>query len=152
MRLRSLYRLTFHYPESWLVELDDERGVESESFLIAEGRVEGRISGRMRGANRPRRRTDMTYLPDFNGVIETDDDATIIFHLQGRVRPQDNRVVGFATHFSGDEPYRWLNDSVCAVAGEIWPTDERTEVIVDLAELVWEPLPERPSYDSRNGN
>ena len=93
MRLEPLYRLTFHYPESWLVELDDERGMESESFLIAEGRAEGRISGRMRGANKPRRRTDMTYLPDFNG-----------------------------------------------------------DIVLDVAELVWEPLPDRPSYDSRNGD
>jgi hypothetical protein len=38
VKLEPLYRLTFHYPESWLVEVDDERGAESEHFLIAEGR------------------------------------------------------------------------------------------------------------------
>jgi hypothetical protein len=152
VRLEPLYRLTFHYPEKWLVELDDERGLESESFMIAEGRAEGRISGRMRGANQPRRRTDMTYLPDFNGVIETDDGATILFHLQGRGRPQDNWIVGFGTHFSSDERYRWLNDSVCALAGEVRPEDERTDVVVDLAKLVWEPLPEQPRYDSPDGD
>jgi hypothetical protein len=152
LRLDPLYRMTFHYPERWFVELDGERGIESEHFLIAEGRVEGRIAGRVRGANQPRRRTDLTYLPDFNGVIETDDGATILFHLQGRGRPQDGRVVGFATHVASDERYRWLNDAVCALGGSIRPDDERTDVVLDAAELVWEPLPQRPRYDAVDGN
>ena len=152
MRLSPLYRLTFHYPESWYVELDDERGIESEHFLIAEGRAEGRIAGRMRGANRPRRRTDLTYLPDFDGVIETDDGATILFHLEGRGRPQDGHVVGFVTHVASDDRFRWLNDAVCALTGEIHPEDNRTDIVLDVAEVVWEPLSERPRYDSVDGN
>jgi hypothetical protein len=152
LRLEPIDRLTFHYPESWFVELDDERGIESEHFLIAEGRVEGRIAGRMRGANRPRRRTDLTYLPDFHGVIETDGGATILFHLQGRGRPQDGHVVGFVTHVAGDERFRWLNDTGCALAGEITPDDKRTDIVLDVAELVWEPLAERPRYDSVDGD
>ena len=152
MRLEPLYRLTFNYPESWFVELEGERGLESEHLLIAEGRVEGQIAGRMRGANHPRRRTDLTYLPDFNGVIETDDGATILFHLQGRGRPDDGHVVGFATHVASDERFRWLNDSVCALVGEIKPEDDRTDIVLDIAKLVWEPLPERPRYDSVDGN
>jgi hypothetical protein len=39
MRLDPLYRLRFHYDESWFVELEGEGGVESRHFLIAEGRV-----------------------------------------------------------------------------------------------------------------
>jgi hypothetical protein len=152
VRLDPLYRLTFHYPESWFVELDDEHGIESEHFLIAEGRVEGRLAGRMRGANRPRRRTDLTYQPDFNGVLETDDGATILFHLEGRGRPQDGHVVGFVTHVASDERYRWLNDAVCALAGVIKPEDDRTDIVLDVEQLVWEPLPERPRYDSPDGN
>jgi hypothetical protein len=152
VRLEPLYGLTFHYPESWFVELDDERGIESEHFLIAEGQCEGQITGRMRGANRPRRRTDMTYQPDFNGVIETDDGATILFHLQGRGRPDKGQVIGFVTHVSSHERYKWLNDGVCALAGEVREGSERTDIVLDVAELAWEPLPERPSYDSRNGN
>jgi hypothetical protein len=147
-----LYRLRFHYPESWSVEVESELGIEREQFLIAEGRVEGRIAGRMRGANQPRRRTDLTFHPDFHGAIETDDGVTILFHLQGRGRPQDGRVVGFATHLSGDGRYRWLNDSVCALAGEIMRGDDQTDIVVDVAELVWEPLPERPGYDSVDGD
>jgi hypothetical protein len=40
------------------------------------------------------------------------------------------------THLSDDERYARLNDVVCAVAGEI----AGDEVVVDVAELVWEPL------------
>ena len=152
MKLEPLYRLRFRYPEAWFVELEDERGIESEHFLIAEGRAEGRISGRIRGANRPRRRTDLTYQPDFDGVIETDDGATILFHLSGRGRPHDGHVVGFVTHVASDDRFRWLNDAVCALAGEIHPEDDGTDIVLDVAELVWEPLPDRPRYDSADGN
>ena len=143
MRLEPLYRVVFHYPEAWYVELDGEHGVESEHFFIAEGRCEGRVSGRFRGANHPRRRTDLTYRPDFQGVIETDDGARLIFDLRGygRAYPAGRRqVVGFATHVSGDERYRWLNDVVCGVAGEVRPQDDVTEIVLDVAELVWEAL------------
>jgi hypothetical protein len=150
VRLEPVYRATFWYPESWFVELEDERGVEAEHFFIAEGRCEGRVEGRLRGANHPHRRTDLTYVPDFQGVIEDDDGATVLFDYRGygRAYPVERRqVVGFAKHFSSDERYKWLNDVVCALMGEVRPGEERTEIVLDLAELVWEPLPERPRYD-----
>jgi hypothetical protein len=150
VRLEPLYRVTFWYPEAWFVEVDDKQGVESEHFFIAEGRCEGRITGRLRGANHPHRRTDLTYVPDYQGVIETDDGATVIFDYRGygRAYPEERRqVVGFASHFASDDRYKGLNDVVCAIAGEVRPADERTEIVLDVAELVWEPLPERPGYD-----
>ncbi len=142
MRLEPLYRLTFHYPEAWFVELEGERGVESEHFLIAEGRCEGRVAGRFRGANHPRRRTDLTYLPDFQGLIETDDGAVLMVDLRGRAAPEGHgRIVAFCTHVASDERYRWLNDGVCAVAGEVRGRREgRVEIVLDVATLVWEPL------------
>ena len=145
MRLEPLYRVTFSYPEAWFVELGGERGTESEHFLVAEGRAEGRLAGRFRGANHPHRRTDLTYLPDFQGVIETDDGATVMFDYRGygRAYPQERRqVVAMATHVAGDERYRWLNDVVCAITGEVRPADDggRTAIVLDVAELVWEPL------------
>ena len=105
MKLEPLYRVTFRYPEAWFVELEGERGTESEHFLIAEGRAEGRVAGRFRGANHPHRRTDLTYAPDFQG-------------------------------------YRWLNDVVCAIAGEVRPRADAggVEIHLEVAELVWEPL------------
>jgi hypothetical protein len=152
VRLEPLYRLSFHYPESWFVEVDYDVGIEAQQLLIAEGRAEGRIAGRMRGANHPRRRADLTFLPDFHGVIETDEGPSILFNVQGLGRPQDGHVVGFATHIVGDERYRWLNDTVCAVAGAVERGEKQTEIVLDIAELVWEPLPERPRYDSVDGN
>jgi hypothetical protein len=145
MRLEPLYRVAFHYPEAWLVELEGERGTESEHFFIAEGRAEGRLAGRFRGANHPHRRTDLTYLPDFQGVIETDDGATVMFDYRGygRAYPEPQRqVVGSATHVASDERYRWLNDVVCAIAGEVRPREDAggMEIALEIAELVWEPL------------
>ena len=78
-RLEPLYRITFTTPEAWQVGLAGANGTERQSFLIAEGRSEGRLSARYRGANFPRTRTDGTLLPDFRGVLETDDGATVLF-------------------------------------------------------------------------
>jgi hypothetical protein len=143
VRLESLYRVAFTYPEHWHAVIDADGGGEGLHFFIAEGRCEGRISGRFRGANHPRRRTDGTYLPDFQGAIETDDGATLLFDLRGygRAYPVGRReVVGTVTHVSGDERYRRLNDVVCVLAGEVRPGDGETEIVLDVAELVWEPL------------
>lgn len=145
MRLEPLYRATFATPESWSVDLPGEDGIEGQSFLIAEGRCEGRLSARYRGANFPRRRTDGTLVPDFRGVLETDDGAAILFAWQGYARPATNgrrELVGSITHVTDDERYRWLNTAACALAGEVQPREDGTgfEVVVDVAELVWEPL------------
>jgi hypothetical protein len=147
VRLEPLYRVAFHYPEAWFVEVDGERGTESQHFFIAEGRCEGRVSGRVRGANHPRRRTDLTYLPDFQGVIETDDGATVMFDLCGfgRSSPEPRRQVLVAvTHLASDDRYRWLNDVLCAGSGEVRPgaRGERTEIVIEVAEIVWQPLSE----------
>ena len=149
MRVEPLYTVVFHYPEAWYVEVGGERGTESQHFFIAEGRCEGRLAGRFRGANHPRRRTDLTYLPHFQGVIETDDGATVAFDLRGygRAYPEPNRqVVGVATHLASDERYRWLNDAVCPLVGEVWPRPggAGTDIALEIAELVWEP----PTVDS----
>ena len=146
MKLEPLYRVTFRYPEHWHVELEGEAGTESAHFFIAEGRCEGRVAGRFRGANHPRRRTDATYLPDFQGAIETEDGATLLFDYRGygRASPPENRqVVGAAMHVTADARYRWLNDVVCPFTGEVRAAAERgkTEIVLEVAELVWEPIP-----------
>ena len=144
MKLDPLYRVTFSYPEHWHAVLEGVNGVESRHFFLAEGRCEGRIAGRFRGANHPRRRTDETYEPDFQGAIETDDGASVLFDLRGygRAYPEGRRqVVGTVTHVSGDERYRWLNDVVAVVAGEVRPHEDGsgTDIVLEVAELVWEP-------------
>lgn len=124
MRLEPLYRARFTTPERWSVEIRGPHGAEAQNLLFAEGRREGRIVASMRAANFPRRRADDTLTPDFRGVLETDDGATILFTRQGyRHTAGDGvrRLVGAMTHVSDDERYRWLNDVVCAVYGEDTP-------------------------------
>jgi len=145
VRLEPLYRVRFTYPEGWGIELPGPEGTQGHYFFIAEGRCEGRISGRFRGANHPHRRTDGTFVPDFQGVIETDDGATIAFDLRGfgRAYPEGRRqIVGSVTHLADDERYRRLNDVVCAAEGEVRSDVDETELVIDVAELVWEPIAE----------
>lgn len=144
--LKPLYRVRFTYPEGWSIPLAAADSTESQSFFIAEGRCDGRISGRFRGANHPRRRSDGTYEPDFQGVIETDDGAVIYFDIRGygRTYPAGRRqIVAALTHLSADESYRWLNDVVAVSTGEVRARQgEPTELVMDVSELVWHPIPE----------
>jgi hypothetical protein len=144
VRLEPLYRATFAPTERWSVELAGAHGVEGQAFLLVEGRAEGRLSGRVRAANHPRRRTDGTQTPDFRGVVEADDGATVLFSWHGFGRAVDggpSRLVGSLTHLSDDIAYRWLNDVVCVLTGEVRPHPDGGgfDVVVDVAELVWEP-------------
>ena len=141
VRLEPLYRIRFTYPEGWEISLG---GDWEQHFYIAEGRCEGAIKGRFRGANYPRRRSDGTFRPDFRAVIETEDGATIMFewHGYGRAYPLGRRqIVGAIFHSSDDERYERLNDAICVSAGEVRArAPESTELVVDVAVLVWEAL------------
>jgi Protein of unknown function (DUF3237) len=144
MRMEPLYRATWTTPESWSVELEGVAGTEGRSFFIAEGRADGRLSGRLRAANYPRRRVDGTLTPDFRGVLETDDGATVLFAWQGYARSASNDVrelVGSITHVSDDDRYRWLNDRIGTVVGEVRPrVGGGSTVEIEVREIVWEPL------------
>jgi hypothetical protein len=144
MRLEPLYRVIWTTPEAWSVQLEGADGSEGRSFFIAEGRSRGRLSARFRAANYARLRTDGTLTPDFRGVLETDDGATILFSWQGYARVGSNgmrELLGSMTHVTDDERYRWLNDRMCCIVGEVRPRggDDGFDVVVDVAELVWEP-------------
>ncbi len=143
MRLEPIYRVSFSTPEAWSAELTGNAGTEGRSFLIAEGRATGRLSARYRAANFPRRRVDGALVPEFRGVLETDDGATILFEWQGLApltRTGMRRLLGSVIHTTSDERYAWLNDRVGAVEGEVRPLDEGFEVIFEVAEMVWEPV------------
>ena len=131
MRLESLYRLRFRYDEHW--------SIGAQNFGIAEGRCEGRVSGRFRAANHARVREDGTVLPDIQGVIEVDGGGLLMLDLRGRARLLEDgslRAVGTATHLSGDERFRWLDDVVCAIEARRAPDED--EIEVEVSELVWE--------------
>ena len=145
MRLEPFYRVTFTTPESWNVTREGGSGAEGQSFLIAEGRAEGRLSARYRAANYPRRRVDGALEPEFRGVLETDDGATVLFHWEGLASLTDSgmrQLVGMIQHVSDDERYRWLNDRVCAVEGEVRPRSDGSgfDVVLEVSLMVWEPV------------
>ena len=144
MRLEPLYRCTFAPTESWHVELNGGGGTEGQGFLLVEGRAEGRLSARLRAANYPRQRTDGTLTPEFHGVLETEDRATILFAWRGYgVAPEggSRRLLGSITHLSDDDRYRWLNEVMCVLAGEVRPRDGGAfDVVLEVSELVWEPV------------
>lgn len=145
MRLEHLYRVEFTYPEGWQVELE---GGWQQHLFLAEGRCAGRISGRFRGANYPLRRTpDGPFCPDLRAVIETDDGATVMFecHGYGRAYPAGRRqIVGSVLHLSDSPNYDHLNDVVCVCVGEVRATGDAerasSSVVMDVAELIWEPI------------
>src|SRR5215216_3933449 len=105
--------------------------------------AEGRIAGRLIGANHPHRRSDGTFLPNFQGVIETDAGAEVLFDYRGygRAYPVGRRqIVASGTHLSEDERYRWLNDSLSVGVGEVRSQEDGpTELVIEWAEVVWEP-------------
>jgi hypothetical protein len=146
MRLEPYYRMRFTYPEGWSVLLTGDQGTEAQHFFLAHGRCSGGVTGQLKGANYPRSRTDGTFIPDFQGVIETDDGATILFDFRGygRAYPVGRRqIVVMCLHQSDDDRYRRLNDAFCVGTGEVRIiSDSHTELVIDIAELIWEPIPD----------
>ena len=143
MHLVPLYRSRFSYPRGWSVSVTEREGTETQHFLLAEGRAEGRITGALLGANHAWQRSDGTFEPNFQGVIETDDGAVIYFDYRGygRTYPIGRRqIVGAVTHLSDDARYRWLNDCMAVSTGEVRAAEDGTELVIDVAELVWDPL------------
>ena len=145
MRLDPLYTVTFTTPEAWSVEVASDAGIEGRSFLLAEGRSAGRLSARYRAANFPRKRSDGALVPEFRGVLETDDGAVILFEWQGLAVLGDSgmrQLLGSLVHTTDASRYRWLNDRVCAVEGEVRPRADGSgfEVVFEVAEMVWEGL------------
>jgi hypothetical protein len=89
------------------------------------------------------------FRPDFRAVIDTDDGAKIMVELHGygRAYPQGRRqIVGAVVHLSDSERYQRLDDVVCVCGGEVRAPDDpdRTspDLVIDVAELVWEPIAE----------
>ena len=101
MRLEPIYTVTFTTPEAWSVEVAGDAGIEGRSFLLAEGRSTGRLSARFRAANFPRKRADGALVPEFRGVLETDDGGAILFEWQGLAVRSDSgtrRLLGSLVH------------------------------------------------------
>ena len=140
IKTTHLYRMRMKYTRGWSIELSSPNNNESQHFFLGEGRCEGRITGNFQAANHPLRRTDGTFLPDVQGVIETDDGATIYFDHRGygRTYPARKRqVLAMGTHISDDERYNWLNDSMAVGVGEVRSLESGgVEIILDWFEVI----------------
>jgi hypothetical protein len=125
------------------VEVATDAGIEGHSSLLAEGRSTGRLSARYRAANFPRKRADGALVPEFRGVLETDDGGVVLFEWQGLAVLTNSglrRLLGSLVHTTDDPRYRWLNDRVCAVEGEVRPRTDGSgfEVVFEVLEMEWE--------------
>jgi len=147
MRLQPLYRIRFTYPESWSVEIG---GGWEQHLYLAEGRCDGLLTGRFRGANFPLRAgSGGPFRPDFRAVVDTDDAATVMVELHGYGRaypPGRRQIVGTILHQSDGDQYKRLNDAVCVCVGEVRtpadPAQHEPDLVLDVAELIWEPIAE----------
>lgn len=140
MQLKPLCRYRFTYPLIAGVVIGEGEAQEHQLVGFAEGSVEGGISGSLRGTNHGRVHPDGVGVLDFQGVIETDDGATIVFDYRGYGRPYPagrRQIVGTVTHLSDHAGYRRLNDVVCVLTGEVCASEDGpTQFVVDIAELV----------------
>jgi hypothetical protein len=78
-------------------------------------------------------------------VLETDDGDAILFEWQGLAVLTDSgmrRLLGSLVHTTDHPLYRWLNDRVCAVEGEVRPRTDGPgfEVVYEVLEMMWEGL------------
>ncbi len=155
MRLKPLYRLRLTFPERWSVSVVGDAGREDQVLTVAEGSAEGDFAGRFRATDYPRRRTDGTVLTDLRGVLDTADGASVLIECHGfgrRHTPDYDRLSGgprqwllSVTHLSDASKYRHLNDTICVGVGHSparSSPEESHMFVLDVAELVWEPLPD----------
>ena len=140
MRLEPLCMLDLEYddragvPDGGFVLVSPYAGGEGAGYGGGHGTARGeRLSGTVVWSNHPRRRSDGRMLPDAHGLILAPDGARIVFELRGRTVFEDpargaQNLIGWFE--SDDEPYRWLNDVVCAAEGVIRMDTARAEIAV----------------------
>jgi hypothetical protein len=97
-------------------------GEEGAGYGEGDGSVTGpRLQGSLRWVNHPHRRSDGAMSPDAHGVIVTNDNAVIMFTLQGRtIFEQDQGKQLLSVIFEAEAvSYRWLNETFCVLEGLI---------------------------------
>jgi hypothetical protein len=136
MKLNLLFEGELRYDES------TEAGVAAfgasgdiASYAQGDGRITGdRLTGKVRWTNHPRRRADGVGLPDFHGVISTDDGADILFSFHGysygvkeaaKAHPlqahEQRAALAALTLAAGDDRYRWVNRVFAAIEADVRP-------------------------------
>jgi hypothetical protein len=81
-------------------------------------------------------------VPNFRGVLETEDGVLILFEWEGLAVLTGSgmrRLLGSLVHTTDDLYYRWLNDRVCAVEGEIRRRTDKIGFVVvyEVSGVVW---------------
>ena len=113
---------------------------EASAYGEGDGWLKGdKLQGTLRWVNHPHCRTDGVWLPNLHGVIQTEDEASILFSLQGRTkfRADGKGLQLLNTIFeTGDERYKWLNDSICVLEGVIEGFAMHAQVFQCINELV----------------
>ena len=119
--------------------------VEGAGYGEGEGSASGpRISGAVHWTSHPRRRSDGVMLPEADGVIRTEDGATILFEMRGRtvtLQKESGEKGGQLLHVffeSDDERYAWVNRAVCVAEGVVDPGSLR--LVLGVNECVNEML------------
>jgi hypothetical protein len=123
-------------------------GEEGSLFVLGSGIIEGkRLCGTVRCVNHARRRSDGVMLPDLHGVITTNDDVAILFHMHGLTSwlqvpdgPNGN-LVSWITFETDAEKYGWLNNAPCVLEGAVQLHPERgatgpTRVYICVNEMI----------------
>jgi hypothetical protein len=142
--LRPLYRLHFSYTRAWSIHLGGAHGGAGSSYSVAIGRCSGHINGEFGGENRPQHGEDGTTIPDFTGIIATDDGATIHVVTEAfrhTFLVDRRRMLVSVVHATEDPRYRRLNDVACVGVGEVtMQPSGRIEITLDVAEAVTPPV------------
>lgn len=124
MRIEPLLEMELDYQDGFLV-VAPYGGAEGVGYGSGRGQVSGaEVTGAVRWSNHPRRREDGVLMPDAHGVIDTEDGASILFHLGGystavEGSPSTRGIVSPASFATDDDRYRWLNDVVAIGEGSI---------------------------------
>ena len=127
MQLTPLCQMDLSYTDGFhlLRPYDGESGL---GWGVGTGTATGeRLHGAVQWSNHPTRRGDGAMLPSARGVITTHEGPEVIFDLSGRTVWVDSggvstgRQLLMALFEAEEEPYTWLNDTMCVVEGGIDP-------------------------------
>ncbi len=109
--------------------------VEGTGFGQGEGTVTGdRLTGTLRWTNHPRLREDDVWCPNLTGRITADDEADILYRMQGYSVVRDDGegrdITANCRFTTGDATYAWLNTVVGVVEGRITADARRIQMSV----------------------
>lgn len=138
--LEPLYRLQLSYVRAWSVHLGGVHGGAGASYSVAHGTCHGHINGEFGGENRPQHGEDGSTIPDFSGVIVTEDGATITVETEAYRHTylvDRRRMLVAVRHTTDDAHYARLNEANCIGIGEVTVGKTgRIDITLDVAEAV----------------